>query len=547
MSIAKRLYLGFGVLLALMIGITLVGVYKVSVIDDTLIQVNTVDSPKQRFAINFRGSVHDRAIAVRDLVLVSTPAHRASHLNDINELASFYQQSAREMNALRQNRENFTQNELALLKAIEAVEQRTLKLTDEAIQLAETDRAAAQNFVLAEVSPAYVDWLASINAFIDYQENSIQSGISSVLSESNTFAVFMILVTLFAAVIGVVISIRIVTKLTRMIGGEPEEAAQIITRIADGDLTRQIRTKHSRSIMGAVGAMSTQLATIIRGVGQSADTLAAASSQLTQTSNRNQQLVTAQREQTDRGAEAIGQMSETVREVARHTVEASKLAQTTEEETLAGYEEVEKTKASIVSLANEVEQAASVIRELSDSSREIGTVLEVIENIADQTNLLALNAAIEAARAGEHGRGFAVVADEVRALANRTQNSTRDIQTLIETMQNNAQGAVTVMARGQTKAGESVEQAERAGQSLKRINAAMSDINNMNAQIASAAEEQAAVADDINQNFRSITLSSEETAAGTDQVNAASSELQELALRLQQSVSQFKVTSSDLR
>jgi len=542
MTIAMRLYAGFGIILALMVGITAFGVYQVNIIDNTLTQVNDVDSKKQRFAINFRGSVHDRAIAIRDYVLVEQEQNRAKHLQSIDELDGFYQQSARQMNQLISNPDNINRDETRLLDTIQDIEKRTLALTAETIQIMRRgERQAAQDFVLREVSPAYTDWLAAVNAFIDYQEATIGDGVSLVRSESGSFQSAMLGVTLFAAIVGAFVSFQLVQRLKSMIGGEPEEAALQIQRVADGDLTHNIRTKYPNSIMGAVATMRTQLATIIKDVSHSSDTLAAASSQLTSTSAMNEELVKRQQEQTHNGANAIQQMSETVQEVAKHTVEASKLAQDTDREATSGAQEVEKTMSSISELADEVEAAAAVIKQLSDSSREVGSVLEVIEGIADQTNLLALNAAIEAARAGEHGRGFAVVADEVRGLATRTQNSTRDIQALIEAMQSNADGAVTVMERGQQKAGESVDQAARAGDSLRRINGAVSEINNMNAQIASAAEEQAAVAGEINDNFSSITLSSEQAATGSDQISSASKDLQKLSLKLQESVKRFRI------
>lgn len=182
-----------------------------------------------------------------------------------------------------------------------------------------------------------------------------------------------------------------------------------------------------------------------------------------------------------------------------------------------------------------------MIIHLSLNSGEIGSVLEVIQNIAGQTNLLALNAAIEAARAGEHGRGFAVVADEVRALAQRTQASTRDIQELIDKMQGSAQQAVKVMELGRNKAAESVSQARSAGQSLQKINESVGVINDMNAQIATAAEEQTMVAEEINRNINSISSASEQAAAGAEQTSLASRELVTMAARLQKNVVHFKV------
>ncbi len=542
MKISTRLYLGFAAVLALMLIIALTGVYKVGVMDRVLTDVNDVDVHKQRFAINFRGSVHDRAISLRDAVLVDSTAARESHLQDIRRLDQFYQESARAMDALYAKDSSASlSDERALVANIKETERNTLAATDKVLRaLASNDQAQAKQLLMSEAAPLYSEWLKRINAYIDHEESRIQAGVSKVRSESGAFQKIMLAITLVAVLIGVVVSQWLVSRISRTIGGEPEEAARLINRIAAGDLTVSINSAESNSIMGAAAAMSAQLSTVIRGVTDTANQLVRAAHSLSNTANNNQKLAQDQRQQTEQGASAISQMSSTVQEVANHTVEASQLAQSAERETLAGSHEVERTLTSIGALASEIEEAAKVILKLSDDSGQISSVLEVIENIAEQTNLLALNAAIEAARAGEQGRGFAVVADEVRALASRTQNSTRDIQQLIETMQSSARGAVQVIERGRSQASTSVAQAERAGQSLQSINGAVTAISDMNTRIASAAEEQSAVAHEINRNFSTITQASEEALSASERVEQASNQLSSLAASLQQSVSQFR-------
>lgn len=541
MTIAQRLYLGFAVVLLLMIAVALTGVYKVGIMDRTLTEVNDGDVRKQRFAINFRGSVHDRAISLRDAVLADGAASRRQHLEDIQRLDQFYQQSAQGMAQLYANAGPDSSAELALLAQIKEIEGRTLPATARVLEaLAQNDRQLAEQRLIGEAAGLYSEWLKRINAFIDFEEQRIQQGVQLVRSESGNFQALMLVITLIAVVIGAVISQQLVARITRTIGGEPEEAARVINRIASGDLTTRVEVKQRDSIMGAVAAMAQQLAGVIRDVTATANHLVKAASELSATAGSNAHLAEQQRQQTEQGASAMSQMSDTVQEVANHTVEASQLARGAERETLSGRQEVERTLASIGSLASEIEEASKVIVKLSDDSSQISSVLEVIENIAEQTNLLALNAAIEAARAGEQGRGFAVVADEVRALASRTQNSTRDIQQLIETMQSSARGAVQVIERGRSQASTSVAQAERAGQSLQAINGSVTAISDMNTRIASAAEQQSAVAQDINRNFSTITDASEQALEASQRVERASSELSSLAHSLQQSVSQFR-------
>lgn len=452
MTIANRLYAGFAFILLLLVITTIVGTYQVGEIDKTLVRVNEVGSEKQRFAINFRGSVHDRAIALRDLVLVENADQRPPLRDLIADLKSDYSKADSGMADIFSDNELVNSKERELLSEIEDIQAQGLAAADETERLLKSNqRQQAQEYVLNEVSPIYAEWLNRINTFIDYQEKSISAGTEEVMSRSENFATLMWWVTAFAIISGGLVAWQIVVKLTHTIGGEPEEAAEVLQRIADGDLTVSTRTRYEDSMMADVNRMVNQLRSILGDVNESADTILNSSNELAETAGNNQKLVVQQQEQTTQGATAIHQMSQTVREVAQHTEQAAQLADDTDRETVAGSREVEATVRSIEELANQVEGAAKVIGELSDNTAEIHKVLEVIEGIADQTNLLALNAAIEAARAGEHGRGFSVVADEVRALANRTQDSTRSIQSLIETMRGSATDAVSVMDKGRGK------------------------------------------------------------------------------------------------
>ncbi len=312
----------------------------------------------------------------------------------------------------------------------------------------------------------------------------------------------------------------------------------------EGDLTRRLPVRGSDEIAMLASAFNRfveKVQGVVRQVAGSTSQLAAAAEEMSLITDETRNGVQRQRNETEQVATAMNEMTATVQEVARHAESAAGAAQQADEEANAGRQVVQGTVEAIHHLAGEVEKAADVIGHLEQDSEQIGSVLEVIRGIAEQTNLLALNAAIEAARAGEQGRGFAVVADEVRSLASRTQESTEEIQQMIEKLQAGARDAVKVMETGRSRAQESVDQAGKAGQALEGITGAVDQITTMNSQIAEAARQQGEVAEEINQNIINISQVADETATGTDQLANASADLARLSAELQSLVASFKV------
>ncbi|WP_449434901.1 methyl-accepting chemotaxis protein [Pseudomonas putida] len=250
--------------------------------------------------------------------------------------------------------------------------------------------------------------------------------------------------------------------------------------------------------------------------------------------------LTHQRGEIEQVATAMNEMTATVQEVARHASQAARSADSTDQQALHGQQVVVRAVSAIDVVALDIEHAVQVMARLQDASKGINSVLGVIRGVAEQTNLLALNAAIEAARAGEQGRGFAVVADEVRTLSSRTQHSIGEIQAVIEQLQTDASEAAAVMQQSHARAQDSVDQAHQVTGALQEITRAVTSINDMNAQIASAAEEQSAVSDEINQNVVNINDVADRVTDSASQTAQASSQLARLAVELQGLVGQFK-------
>ena len=338
----------------------------------------------------------------------------------------------------------------------------------------------------------------------------------------------------------------LVTLIARSIARPLDEAVSAMANIASGeaDLTRSL-DNHGRDELTALGGHFNAFTGKLRGVIgeslQAAGSLNEASQSLGEIAGNAQQHSQQQSQQMELVATAINEVSYAVQDVAKNAEHAASEVRLAEQQALQGQQNIDGSLRQIDQLSATIDQAVQVMQNLAQESTQIGSVLEVIRSIAEQTNLLALNAAIEAARAGEQGRGFAVVADEVRMLAQRTQQSTAEIQGMIERLQGNSEAAVKVINASSQASQQTVEQARQAGESLSQIAASLRNLTGLNASIASATLQQSHVVDDINHNVTQAATLAHENALAADHSSEASRHLGELAGQLNRLLGQFRV------
>ncbi|WP_429022159.1 methyl-accepting chemotaxis protein [Aeromonas allosaccharophila] len=363
--------------------------------------------------------------------------------------------------------------------------------------------------------------------------------VAALYSSARTMSIIVSLVTLGFVVV-------IAWLLTGQIRNPVMALLEQTRRVSSGDLTsridmQQFNNDELGTLAKGFGEMQTNLRTLVSEVSGSVVQLSSAAEEISSVASQSANNMHAQQHELNQLATAMNEMQATVQEVSRNTSDAASAATSASETAELGAQTVNDSILRIERVAGAIESTAVVIRQLGDDSRNIGMVLEVIRGIAEQTNLLALNAAIEAARAGEQGRGFAVVADEVRTLAKRTQDSTSQINTIIAELQQRAEQAGSTMQQSQELMNTTVSTAREAGESISQISGSVSSISHMNIQIATATEEQGAVSEELNRNVVNISHASEEVAAGATQMAQACNELNHLATQLQDMVRRFRV------
>ncbi|WP_417789426.1 methyl-accepting chemotaxis protein [Terasakiella pusilla] len=548
LRITDRQILGFGTLLVLMLALSVMAVWEMNKIEANLTRINDVNAVKQRHAINFRGSVHDRAIAVRDVILLDKADQIGTVLNEIDRLKSFYLQADQALQAMFQSPDNMTEQDLRLYQAIQSIAQATDPLIDQTIALRQSGALKdAHDLLLTQLRPAFVDWLAAINAFIDLQEDKNQTIAANTRSTAQNFVSLMLVTLAVALLIGISFAIWNIRSIKPL-----KTATKVMLRLADNDLNVEVPNLTNKDEVGDIIAALT----IFK---QNAQHMEEMRLERHQAEEDNAKARKAEMEQLAANFESsvgsivqiVAKASEQVRDSADFLVTqadqsktASKEANGASEQAAANVnavattlEEVNQSITEIVNrvtvsrdiasqAADEVAQSNDKIMSLSHSAQKIGEVVKLISDIADQTNLLALNATIEAARAGDAGKGFAVVASEVKNLANQTSLATKDITTQVNDIRNATED--TVKAIGD-------------------IHTIIEKMNQNTVVVASAVDTQKQAIDNITSHVIEAREVSSLAQANMQQVNEGADQIEGSALNMKNAASHLSQQSGDLQ
>ena len=538
LTTAVRMFLGFSIAPLGLLLLALYGLSNLATLRDQATTIVNQDWPKIEPIMQIATGVRDNARNTRDLLLNKDNAQARESLQATKQRITQAMDTLGPLLYLPKGQ--------ALFRQLKTHREAYVAAFSEVLALVQQGQMEqASSLLQARVVPAELQVYDSLNGLMALQsEVFAQRGNTAVAIYANVRATMLgILLVCLALVVAA--GLIVTRSVTRPLGGEPLTAAQIVRQIAKGDLSGQVpvRSGDTESLMADMQGMQQSLRDIVRQISDSVDQVASSSEELSAVSSETTANLQRQSEEIEQAATAVNQMTAAVDDVARNAVSTSEASRQSEQAAQRGRVQVLKTVESIGALASGVTDTSQCIEHLAGRVHEISRVLEVIRAIADQTNLLALNAAIEAARAGDAGRGFAVVADEVRALAHRTQQSTEEIEQMIGGIRHDTDEAVTAMHSSNSLASATLDVARSAGEALEEITQSISQINERNLMIASASEQQAQVAREVDRNLIGIRDLSQQVLDGARHTDIAGQELSRMAAALNGSVARFSLAS----
>ncbi|WP_425318710.1 methyl-accepting chemotaxis protein [Pseudomonas nitroreducens] len=536
MSIGRRASLGFAVMGLLLVFLGLFSLYKLS----------TLRAASEEIDSNWLLSINQMNQLSGDIARIRLESMRLL----VNHDSTARQHSLSLIAEARQDKDKVLADYRQLILSAEE-QQRTdelrqtldgyLGFVDQLVEkIRQNDDEGALHILNGNITQQGAELNKRLTALIDLNRNGAAAAADRAVEQfqSGRLVVGAILL------LSVGLTLLLAWQLTRSIVVPLGQAVHVARTIASGDLSQRFTVEgrdEPAQLLNALADMQNSLRETIHGIGNSASQLASAAEEMHSVMDDSSRALQQQSDQIEMAATAVNQMTSAVEEVASNAASTSAASREAIDAARSGSERVDETSSAIGILAGEVGQASQQAEALANQAQDIGKVLEVIRSVAEQTNLLALNAAIEAARAGEAGRGFAVVADEVRSLAQRTQSSTREIEELVSAIQNGSDRTVTALLSSTAHAERTVSRTGEAGASLQVILERMSLINERNLVIASATEEQAQVAREVDRNLLTIRDLATQTSAGATQTSAASQELSRLAVDLNGMVARFVV------